>query len=104
METIKELDEKRIYTLSKSYELIRTNFAKIFSDMYPQAEAELIMVDKNDVLKGFELGMSRKGILKNIGELSGGQKSLLALSFILGMLLYRPCPFYFLDEIDAALD
>uniref|UniRef100_A0A7S0M399 RecF/RecN/SMC N-terminal domain-containing protein n=1 Tax=Cryptomonas curvata TaxID=233186 RepID=A0A7S0M399_9CRYP len=41
---------------------------------------------------------------KNISELSGGQTSLLALSFIFSLLIFKPSPFYILDEIDAALD
>lgn len=40
----------------------------------------------------------------NLGELSGGQRSLLALSFILSLLKYKPAPFYILDEVDSALD
>lgn len=39
-----------------------------------------------------------------MSELSGGQKSLLALSLILAMLLFKPAPIYILDEVDAALD
>jgi structural maintenance of chromosome 2 len=41
---------------------------------------------------------------ESLGELSGGQKSLLALSFTLALLKYKPAPLYILDEIDAALD
>lgn len=44
------------------------------------------------------------GVWKNLTELSGGQKSLLALSLILSLLLFKPAPMYILDEIDAALD
>lgn len=36
--------------------------------------------------------------------MSGGQRSLVALSFILAMLLFKPAPIYILDEVDAALD
>ena len=39
-----------------------------------------------------------------LSELSGGQRSLLALSFVLALLKYKPAPLYILDEIDAALD
>lgn len=41
---------------------------------------------------------------ESLSELSGGQKSLLALSLILAMLLFKPAPIYILDEVDAALD
>jgi hypothetical protein len=45
------------------------------------------------------------GVWKDsLSELSGGQKSLLALSLILAMLLFKPAPIYILDEVDAALD
>ena len=40
----------------------------------------------------------------SLSELSGGQRSLLALSFVLALLKYKPAPLYILDEIDAALD
>lgn len=40
----------------------------------------------------------------SLAELSGGQRSLVALSFILAMLLFKPAPIYILDEVDAALD
>ena len=41
---------------------------------------------------------------ESLTELSGGQRSLLALSFMMAMLKYRSAPFYILDEIDAAMD
>lgn len=41
---------------------------------------------------------------QSLTELSGGQRSLLALSLVLAMLLYKPAPIYILDEVDAALD
>merc|ERR1712032_1529176 len=37
-------------------------------------------------------------------EMSGGQRSLLALSLILSLLVFKPTPMYILDEVDAALD
>merc|ERR1712139_260490 len=41
---------------------------------------------------------------ESLTELSGGQRSLVALSLILSLLLFKPAPLYILDEIDAALD
>lgn len=40
----------------------------------------------------------------SLGELSGGQRSLVALSLVLAMLKFKPAPIYILDEVDAALD
>merc|ERR1712228_658852 len=41
---------------------------------------------------------------ESLSELSGGQRSLIALSLILSLLLFKPAPMYILDEVDAALD
>lgn len=49
--------------------------------------------------------MSLGGVWKeNMSELSGGQRSLAALSLILSILVFKPAPLYILDEVDAALD
>ena len=49
----------------------------------------------------FALG---NGIMKNMSQLSGGQKSVVALTFILALQRCDPAPFYLFDEVDAALD
>ncbi len=58
-----------------------------------------------EVLTGLQLKVSFNGVVKeSLTELSGGQRSLLALSLILALLKYQPAPLYILDEIDSALD
>lgn len=73
----------------------------ILGSKQKQAQAE----DHTDVLTGLQLRVSFNGVWKeSLTELSGGQRSLLALSLILAMLRYQPSPLYILDEIDSALD
>lgn len=63
--------------------------------------------DCRDEKEGIEMRISLDGgrtFKATINELSGGQRSLLALGLLLSMLRYRPAPFYIFDEIDAALD
>ena len=56
-------------------------------------------------LAGLEVRVAFGGVWKeSLTELSGGQRSLLALSLILALLLFKPAPIYILDEVDAALD
>ena len=57
------------------------------------------------MLDGLEVRVAFGGKEKeSLSELSGGQRSLLALSLVLSLLLFKPAPMYILDEIDAALD
>jgi chromosome segregation protein len=42
--------------------------------------------------------------MKRLSLLSGGEKSMTAIAFLFSIFLARPCPFYILDEVEAALD
>ena len=54
---------------------------------------------------GVELEISPAGKrIAKLGILSGGEKALAAIAFLFAIMLARPCPFYVLDEVDAALD
>ncbi|KAJ2081919.1 Structural maintenance of chromosomes protein 2, partial [Coemansia sp. S142-1] len=54
---------------------------------------------------GLAIKVNLGGVWKqSLTELSGGQRSLIALSLILSLLQFKPAPMYILDEIDAALD
>jgi chromosome segregation protein len=56
-------------------------------------------------LQGVEIEMTPAGKeMKRLSLLSGGEKSLTALAFLFAVFLARPCPFYILDEVEAALD
>jgi chromosome segregation protein len=80
----------------------------------PGREAEEAPVDdEEEVLDGAEdphnLGVEIEVTpagksSRRLSLLSGGEKSLVALAFVFAVLLARPCPFYILDEVEAALD
>jgi structural maintenance of chromosome 2 len=58
-----------------------------------------------DVTKGLEVKVKLGQVWKeSLVELSGGQRSLIALSLIMALLQFKPAPMYILDEVDAALD
>ncbi|CAK9828217.1 Structural maintenance of chromosomes protein 2 [Anthophora retusa] len=105
LETIKHLDEKKKETLLKAWEQVNKDFGSIFSTLLPGADAKLQPPENQSVTDGLEVKIGFSGIWKeSLGELSGGQRSLVALSLILAMLLFKPAPLYILDEVDAALD
>ena len=56
------------------------------------------------VFEGLELIVSFNNLQKSLTELSGGQRSLIALGLVLALLKFKPAPLYILDEVDAALD
>jgi len=101
---IKELDEKRKDALEDIYSQVNKNLNSIYTTLLPGTKAKLDQVGSS-LMEGLELKVAFNNSWKNsLSELSGGQRSLLALSLILSLLLYKPAPFYILDEIDAALD
>jgi len=105
LETIKHLDEKKKQTLLKAWKQVNKDFGSIFSTLLPGAEAKLQPPENETITDGLEVKVGFSGVWKeSLGELSGGQRSLVALSLVLAMLLYKPAPLYILDEVDAALD
>lgn len=104
-EVIDELEMKKRIYLQKALDLVNEKFGKIFSSILPDTQACLKQVNPDDITAGVEFRVAFNGLWKeNLDELSGGQRSLVALSLVLAMLLFNPAPLYILDEVDAALD
>jgi chromosome segregation ATPase len=95
-----------------TYEIIRRRTKKIFADLVSEKTIDLIPTTKDKLEDGLKFVLlphaletgDLKQSSRSIEELSGGQKSLLSLSFIFACALNRPSPLYLFDEIDAALD
>ncbi|KAJ6658253.1 hypothetical protein lerEdw1_020525 [Lerista edwardsae] len=103
--TIVELDQKKNEALNIAWQKVNKDFGSIFSTLLPGANAMLSPPEGQTVLEGLEFKVALGNTWKeNLTELSGGQRSLVALSLILAMLLFKPAPIYILDEVDAALD
>ena len=70
----------------------------------PDEQDELELTPEADLL-GVEIEITPAGKeMKRLSLLSGGEKSMTALAFLFSVFLARPCPFYILDEVEAALD
>lgn len=104
--TIAILEKLKIDHLEKAFKIVNIHMAGIFSQlMNGTAEARLEKINKASIFEGFELKVKfSNGQDTNLQGLSGGQRSLLALSYLLALLRLKPAPFYILDEIDSALD
>ena len=102
---IVDLDEKKKQEVKKAWEAVSKNFGSIFSTLLAGAQATLVPPEGGNFLLGLTVRVGFNGMWKeSLNELSGGQRSLVALSLILAMLKFKPAPLYILDEVDAALD
>ena len=69
------------------------------------AEAELAERGAEEDILGVEIEITPAGkSMKRLTLLSGGEKSMTAIAFLFAVFLAKPCPFYILDEVEAALD
>ncbi|MCX7709633.1 MAG: chromosome segregation protein SMC [Clostridia bacterium] len=90
----------------EQFNLINFNFNKVFKELFDGGRAELILVDKDNVLEsGIEIEVQPPGKkLQNMMLLSGGERAFTAIALLFAILRLRPTPFCILDEIEAALD
>jgi len=103
---IKELDVKKRAEIRMAWDKVNKDFGSIFSTLLPGTQAKLQPPEGMDIIEaGLEVKVAFGDVWKeSLAELSGGQRSLVALSLILSLLLFKPAPLYILDEVDAALD
>ncbi|KAF8005146.1 hypothetical protein HF325_000603 [Metschnikowia pulcherrima] len=103
--TIDKLNGYKRETLDATYRKVSEDFGNIFADLLPGSFAKLVPVNPLDVTNGLEVKVKLGPVWKeSLVELSGGQRSLIALSLIMALLQFKPAPMYILDEVDAALD
>ncbi|KAI9262024.1 hypothetical protein BY458DRAFT_515616 [Sporodiniella umbellata] len=104
-ETIDTLENYKVEALEKTYTKVNQDFAEIFGDLLAGNTCKLQPPEGKTVSDGLEVKVCLGGVWKqSLTELSGGQRSLIALSLILSLLQFKPAPMYILDEVDAALD
>ena len=89
-----------------TYNKIKKNFHNMFRRLFGGGRAEVRLTEPNNVLdSGIDIFAQPPGKrLENIGLLSGGEKSMTAVSLLFATYMVKPSPFCLLDEIDAALD
>ena len=103
---IKDISANMVHQFMQQFNLIQNEFNAVFKKLFDGGEARLVLTDPDDVMEsGVEIVAQPPATkLKNIAALSGGEKSMTAVSLIFAILNIKPAPFCILDEIDAALD
>jgi chromosome segregation protein len=106
MSIVKDVDERVQQVFSEAFVDTAREFEGIFSRLFPGGEGRLVLTDPNDLLNtGIEVEARPPGKkLKRLSLLSGGERSLTAVAFLVALFKARPSPFYVMDEVEAALD
>lgn len=103
--TLEKLEDYKLEALEKTWNQVNADFGAIFAELLPGGMCRLDPVEGSDIGAGLCIRVALGGVWKSgLMELSGGQRSLVALALILALLQHKPAPLYILDEVDAALD
>ena len=122
---IGDIDHEIERAFEETFEATAENFAEMVEHLFPGGRGVLRRVSLRSVAEpaaaaedegedegedereelGVEIEVTPAGkSTRKLSLLSGGEKSLVALAFVFAVFLARPCPFYILDEVEAALD
>ena len=106
LDIVKEVDERVEQVFTEAWEDVRAAFDHVFARLFPGGEGRLILTDPSNMLTtGVEVEARPAGKkVKRLSLLSGGERSLVAVAFLVSLFKARPSPFYILDEVEAALD
>ena len=106
LEFIEEIENEVRVKFLTAYEEINKNFEYMCENILNGAKGNIKLINPEDILTtGLELSVKYKNKPEqSLLLLSGGEKSMLAVSFIMAIFMFRPSPFTFFDEIEAALD
>jgi chromosome segregation protein len=106
LEIVEEVDAKVEQVFTEAWYDVEREFQDVFSRLFPGGEGALILTDPQNMLTtGIDVEARPPGKkVKRLSLLSGGERSLVAVAFLVALFKARPSPFYILDEVEAALD
>lgn len=107
LQTINEIETTAKQQFLDAFNNVKENFVNVFRGLFtPDDTCDLILSDPNNPLESeIEIIAKPKGKRpQTINQLSGGEKTLTAISLLFALYLLKPAPFCILDEVDAPLD
>ena len=106
MDIISEVDTRVQQVFAEAYADVEQAFSRVFARLFPGGEGRLVLTEPGRWLTtGVEVEARPPGKkIKRLSLLSGGERSLVAVAFLVSLFIARPSPFYILDEVEAALD
>ena len=99
-------DRHRLALFQETFEAVRGYFLNLFQQLFGGGHADIVFEDPDSPMtSGVDIIARPPGKeLKNVALLSGGEKTLTSVAFLLALFQYRSSPICILDEVDAALD
>ena len=106
IQAIQKINQTSREVFLETFEQVQTNFQEVFAQLFGGGETELLLTDESDVLdSGIDIIARPPGKRpQSITQLSGGERSLVAIGLLFAVFKIKPSPFCVLDEVDAALD
>jgi chromosome segregation protein len=106
LDIIVEVDNRVQQVFADAYTDVAAAFERVFARLFPGGEGRLILTEPGNWLTtGVDVEARPPGKkIKRLSLLSGGERALVAVSFLISLFIARPSPFYILDEVEAALD
>jgi len=106
MDMIRKINRTTSEMFRSTFDQVNENFQAMFKKLFNGGSAKLVLVNEEDVLEcGIEIIARPPGKrLQNVSLLSGGERTLAAVSLLFAIYMIKPSPFCLLDELDAALD
>ena len=106
LEVISKINRTTKEMFAETFEKIRVNFQEMFTELFGGGRANLMLVDDSDPLEsGIEIIAKPPGKqLQSVSLLSGGERTMTAVSLLFAIYMVKPSPFCVLDEMDAPLD
>lgn len=106
MSLVSDIDNRVEQAFAQAYADTAAQFTKVFARLFPGGHGQLTLDDPdNPLTSGIEIEARPAGKkVKRLSLLSGGERSLTAIAFLVAIFLARPSPFYVMDEVEAALD
>ena len=103
---VQDVDRLVEEAFASAFAETREQFEHVFGVLFPGGQGELALTDPDDMLTtGIEIEARPAGKkVKRLSLLSGGERSLAAIAFLVAIFKTRPSPFYVMDEVEAALD
>ncbi|MCS7240442.1 MAG: chromosome segregation protein SMC, partial [Candidatus Bipolaricaulota bacterium] len=102
---IAEIERKKREKFLETVENVSAELNRLFVRLFGGGEARLVLAEPGNISSDLLVQVRLPGKeLRVLDALSGGEKTLVAIAFVLALAAGRPAPFYLLDEVDAALD